>query len=447
MVHGSIASAVRGIKDDLAATVAPQLILDLCAASGHCWRDRVLGPVETLHLFIVQVLHGNTSCAHVRLLGRFAFTRAAYCAARARIPLEVYCRLLRATGERLAASDRRPALWRGHRLIGIDGSSFSMPWTKPLWKRYPWRVSDMGIEFPVARFVAVFDLITGAILDLVPATMRDHELVTVQATMDRLRAGDVVVADRLYCSFSFIGQLALQGVHAVIRVPVNSRQIDFRPYRKHAKHHHHRGLQSRWIRRLGRHDQVAAWRKPLECPARMTAAEWARIPDWIELRELRYRVVRKGYRSHEVTLVTTLLDDDAYPKSALAKLYGDRWQVETNIRHLKTTMQMDVLRSKTVGGVHRELAIFGVVYNLVRQAMLESAAEQGVPPDRISFVEALRWLELGYFNETIARLSVNPLRQRTPAPRMKRRRRKAYKKMRYARSRQRETPGEPRLRL
>lgn len=445
MVHGSIAAAVRAIKHDLAETVSPQLILDLCASSGHRWRDRILGPVETLHLFIVQVLHGNTSCAHVRLLGRFAFTRAAFCAARARIPVEVYRRFLRATGERLTASDRRPELWRGHRLIGVDGSSFSMPWTEALWRRYPWRVSDLGIEFPVARFVAVFDLITGAILDLVPATMRDHEIVTLQVAMDRLRVGDVVVADRLYCSFSFIGQLTLQGVHAVIRVPTNSRRIDFRPHRPHAKHHHHRGLQSRWIRRLGRHDQIVSWRKPLELPARLSPEEWAQIPEWIELRELRYRVARKGYRSREVTLVTTLLDEDAYPKELLAKLYGDRWQVETNIRHLKTTMRMDVLRSKTVDGVHRELAIFGVVYNLVRQIMLDAARAHGVPPDRVSFVETLRWLQLGCHGGPVECLATNPIRQRSPAPRMKRRRRKGYMKMRYERTPQRETPGEPRL--
>lgn len=442
---GSIARAVRDIKDDLFATVSPDLILDICIAEGHRWRNRVLGPVETLHLFIVQVLHGNTSCAHVRVLGRFGFSRATYCAARGRIPLGVYRALLRSTGQELTEHRHRQSLWRGHRLIGIDGSSFSMPWTEELWNRYHWRVCDMGIEFPVARIVAIFDLVTGALLDMIPATMRDHEVVTTQPMLDELCRDDVVVADRLYCSANFIGQLAIRGIHAVIRVPVKSRQVNFKPHRPHAKHHHWRGIQSRWIRRNGRQDQVVEWRKPLRRPQHISGAEWSRIPEWIEVRELRYRVVRRGFRSREVTLVTTLLDADAYPKGAIATLYGDRWQVETNIRHLKTTMKMDVMRSKSVEGVQRELAIFGVVYNLVRRVMLESAIAEGVHADRVSFIDALRWVMLGCPGEILVPLAINPRRQRTPAPRMKRRRRKAYMKMRYARAPQRETPGEPRL--
>lgn len=408
MNANSITRAVHRIKDDLFAVVSPELILEICAAEGHRWRTRVLGPVETLQLFIVQVLHGNTSCAHVRVLGRFSFSRAAYCAARSRIPLRVYRALLRSTGKDLTGHRHRLKLWRGHRLIGIDGSTFTMPWTDELWRRYHWRVSDMGIEFPVARIVAVFDLVTGALLEMVPATMRDHEVVTAQPILDRLDPGDVVVADRLYCSANLISQLVIRGLHGVIRVPVNSRQVSFRPHRPHAKHHHWRGVQSRWIRRLGRHDQIVAWRKPLRRPHHISEAEWARMPEWIEVRELRYRVERRGFRGHEVTLVTTLLDAAAYPKRAIAELYGDRWQVETNIRHLKTTMKMDILKSKTIAGVQRELAIFGVVYNLVRRVMLECAASEGIAADQVSFIDALRWMMLGCPGECLASLAINP---------------------------------------
>ncbi len=122
----SIARSVREIKGDLGSIIGPGLIGRLCQAAGHVWRDRTLGPVETIYLFIGQVLHGNTSCAHVRQLGDFAFTRSAYCEARKRLPVEVFRELLRATGQRVTEEASRVGLWRGHRVVSVDGSSFSM---------------------------------------------------------------------------------------------------------------------------------------------------------------------------------------------------------------------------------------------------------------------------------------------------------------------------------
>jgi len=81
-----------------------------------------------------------------------------------------------------------------------------------------------------------------------------------------------------------------------------------------------------------------------------------------------------------------------YPKREVAKLYGLRWEVETNFRHLKTTMKMEQLKCKTPDGVIKELMIFVLVYNLVRAATTLAADRQGVDPNRVSFVDALRWL-------------------------------------------------------
>ena len=115
----------------------------------------------------------------------------------------------------------------------------------------------------------------------------------------------------------------------------------------------------------------------------MTAEECESLPGELTVRELRYRVEVSGYRVREITLATTLLDGAAYPAPALAELYFRRWQVEVNIRHLKISMKMDVLRCRTVEGVLKELAVFGLAYNLARSAMGESARLQGVDPDRI----------------------------------------------------------------
>ena len=73
---------------------------------------------------------------------------------------------------------------------------------------------------------------------------------------------------------------------------------------------------------------------------------------------------------------------------ALADLYGQRWQIETNLRHLKQSMKMDVLHCETVAGVLKELTMFALVYNLVRTVTCVAAQRQQVPVDRISFADA-----------------------------------------------------------
>jgi hypothetical protein len=419
----SIARSVQQIKGDPRSIIAPSMIYRLCMTAGHVWRARTLGPVETIYLFVAQILRGNTSCAHVRQLGGFAFTRSAYCEARKRLPVEVFRELLRESGQRVAKDAARVGLWFGHRIVSVDGSTFSMSDTQELQALFHWAPEKRGFEYPVSKFVALFDLITGALLDMVPATMRDHELKIVQRLHDLLQPNDVVVADRLYCTYAYLAQLTSKQLHVVMRVPASSRRVSFRPHRRHAVHKHWKGPQSIWIRYLGKHDQVVDWIKPAEAPPWLSREIWDLLPSLLRVRELRYRITRRGYRSREVTIVTTLLDPNQYPKEAVAELYGRRWQVETNLNHLKTTMRMDILRCQTVDGIYRELAVFGIVYNAVRLVMIHAAEVRGVPPDRISFIDVLRWLELGCPGRDLPPFIVNPTRSRSPAPRLIRRRR------------------------
>ena len=443
----SIARSVQKVKDDLGSIITPNLIIGICQAVGHIWRDRTLGPVQTIYHFIAQVLHGNTSCAHVRQLGNFTFTRSAYCEARKRIPVQVFRELLRAIGQRVTEEASRVGLWLGHRIVSVDGSAFSMSDTKQLQALFRWAPEKRGFEFPVSKFVALFDLITGALLDLVPASMRDHELLIVQRLHDLLRPDDVVVADRLYCTYGYLARLAGKALHFVVRVPTSSRRVDFRPHRRHGAFKHWRGPQSIWVRRLGKYDQVVDWIKPYEVPTWLSPEAWDLLPDLLRVRELRYRVVRRGFRSRVLVLVTSLIDPERYPKQALAELYGLRWQVETNLRHLKTTMRMDVLRCQTSDGINRELCVFGMVYNAVRLVMIHGAAALGVPPDRISFVDVLRWLALGCPGPGLPHFIVNPKRCRSPAPRIVRRRKLHHGKMTRPRRPQRKLPSRPAIAL
>ncbi len=181
-------------------------------------------------------------------------------------------------------------------------------------------------------------------------------------------------------------------------------------------------------------DQVVEWFKPVEPPEWMTAEEYAALPATSTVRELRYEVGRPGFRTRTITLVTTLIDPDLYPKEALAELYGARWRVELNLRHLKTTMKMDVLKCKTVEGVLKELTMYAIVYNLVRMVMVEAARRQGVDVERISFVAAMRWLVEAKPGDDLAKLVVNPERPGRYEPRVRKRRPKQYPLMNKPRS-------------
>ena len=226
-------------------------------------------------------------------------------------------------------------------------------------------------------------------------------------------------------SFVHLILLQIRGVFGLFRT--HQKQIvSFDKGRKSGE----KGLPtSKWVKRLGRHDQLVEYVKPKERPKWMTAEEFAALPETILVREIRYSIRIPGRRTRQVTLSTTLLDPVKYPAAELAKLYGRRWEIETNFQHLKTTLKMDVLHCKTTEGVAKELTMYALVYNLIRLVMLESARRQKVAVERISFVDAARWLAQAMQCEAEApplRLRVNLHRPNRVEPRARKRRPKEY---------------------
>lgn len=436
-MHRRIDTTLRRLRQDPARYLDRPVVERACRQAGHSWRDGILNPFATVHWFLLQVLSGNTALEHVATLARKAFTDSAYSQARSRLPLEVFRRLLRHLVATLAPQTRE-GLWRGHRTFLLDGSAFSMPDTPELQRAFGQPGGQRpGCGFPVAKILALFHAGTGLLMDVAAAPLRSHEMAHARDVHPALEPGDILVADRGLCSFAHLALLAARGVHAVLRV--HQRQIvDFTPRRPHARpgvKAAGKGLpRSRWLRRLGPEDQVVEWAKPAERPEWMSAEDYAALPAALAVRELRYRIDRPGYRTRAVTLVTTLLDGEAYPAEALAELYGARWGAETNLRHLKQTMKMDVLRCKSEAGVLKELMVYAMVYNLVRVLMGEAARRQGVDVARISFIDAMRWLLEADAGDELPRFKVNPDRRGRAEPRVRKRRPKAYPLMTRPRS-------------
>jgi hypothetical protein len=288
-----------------------------------------------------------------------------------------------------------------------------------------------GCGFPVAHLLALFHAGTGMLQKVIVAPLRTHDLANAWRMHPELERGDVLVADRGFCSYAHLAQLGRSGLFGVFRLHQKTI-VSFRIGRLHLPPGP-RGLwkgaqglpRSRWVRWLGHLDQLVEYYKPTHCPNWLDPRTHAEQPASLIVRELRFAITIPGFRTKDVALVTTLLDPDRYPAAELAQIYFERWRVELNLRHLKQTLHLDVLRCKTVHGVLKEICMIALVYNLVRLVMLEAARRQHVDMDRVSFIDALRWLNHARPGELLRPLIIHPIRHRVE-PRVRKRRPKQY---------------------
>jgi Transposase DDE domain len=358
------------------------------------FRVRIYTPLITLWAFMTQVLDPDHSCRKaVRSLMAFLVSEGQpaicadtsnYCKARKRLPLSFIVRLVRKLGELLEGKACAEWLWNGREVHIVDGSSASMPDTPANQRAYPQPANQKpGVGFPLARFVAIISLATGAVLDLAIGPSkgkRTGETSLLRSLVRRIKAGAILLGDRSFASYFGIAELLQRQIDGVFRMH-QRRKIDFR-----------RG------RCLGVTDHLVRWPKP-ERPEWMDEATYALMPDEIWVRELRYRVAQAGYRVQEIVLVTTLLDPIVYTKEALADLYLKRWNVELDLRSIKIVMQMDVLRCKSPDMVDKEIWVHILVYNVIRGLMVTAAAENGAAPRELSFKGTLQAITA--FRETL----------------------------------------------
>jgi hypothetical protein len=423
----TLRTTLEQVKQQFHEFLCPTMILQVCQKHQYRFRQRVLGPVETLVAFCVQVLHGNVACHALRHWLGSDVTDAGYCQARQRLPLAIYQDVMRRVSQTVGR-EIQTQQWKGRRVCLVDGSTFSMPDTLELQEHFghPSGQKD-GCSFPVAELLVMVHWTTGLIVDLCTMPWRDHEQSKVGDLHPCLEAGDVLVADRGFCSYGHIARLHRRGVDLVFRL--HQRQIvDFTPGRPHAvgKKERQRGLpRSRWIRTLGQTDQIVGWTKPSTCPTYLSREVWAKLPEEVTVREVRYRVETAGYRTREITLVTTLLDAQTFSSEALAELYLLRWRIELNFRDLKTTMGLEVLKCKTVQGILKELTIFALIYNLVMRLRFRVALAIGLCPARLSFVDTLRHVRVQGWTVP-QRLVINPERPGRRHPRVVKRRAKPH---------------------
>lgn len=431
----TILPALRQVREDLAGLLERKEVERACRELKYEWRERQLDPYTTLHLFILQIVNRNTAMAHLPHLAGERFTASAYCQARQRLPLELVQRIVNSFARGLEASEPC-SLWHGHRVALIDGSGFSMPDTPKLREYFGQPGGQKpGCGFPVAHMLALMDAQAGFLHDVIISPLRTHDMRHAADLHPKLRPGDIVVADRGFCSYAHLALISQANLHAVLRV--HQKQIvSFHPHRPCARDLAKGSIgipTSRWVQRLGHCDQLVKWQKPKLCPRWMSAEAFEKLPDESLVREIKFQIRERGCRVKEVTLVTTLLDPVRYPAAEIAKLYRLRWQVEVDLRDLKITLGMDVLKGHKVETIKKEALVYALVYNLVRLVAFKAARRQRVSPHRISFIDALRWLQPPKPDAPLPDLVVNPLRPGRVEPRCIKRRMKEYDLMKLPR--------------
>jgi hypothetical protein len=336
------------------------------------YRERKFPPTVTLAMFLGQVLRADGSCQNAvneaivnQLLQGVAAVSAntgGYCQARERLPIDLVRELARQTGVMMNQHTPQGWRWRGRHVKLTDGTTTLMPDTAENQAQFPQHGSqEKGAGFPIARLVCVMSLANGAVLDVAMGPYQGKgtgEYGLFRELLGCFARGDVMLADSYYCSYFLIAALQARGVDVLFEQH-GARHTDFRTGEK-----------------LGARDHVVKWSKPVARPAWMTPEEYTAYPAELTLRE-----VKVGKK----VLVTSFLNPREVCKREIGQLFLRRWNVELDLRNIKSTLGMERLTCKTPDMCEKEVWVYGLAYNLIRLLMAEAAAQAGVLPRQLSF--------------------------------------------------------------
>lgn len=374
------------------------------SARGANSRTRHLSASVTFWAFVAQALSPRSSCREVarrmeawwrwgHLRSAQTITPSAYCQARQRLTLHT----LQLIAGQVAWAVERHVLksekWlEGREVKIIDGTGVSMPDTPQNQAIWPQPEGQKpGCGFPVLKLAGLFSLASGALLEHVTGRQTTHDSTLFRELWPKLKKGDVILADRAFCSYGAMAALAHRDIDTVVRLH-QLRKSDFR-----------------FGRRLGLGDRLVVWDKPKKCPEVWSKDEFARLPEQLTVRLIRTVIAADGFRTRSVLIATTLTDVELYPADAIRELYAQRWNIELHFAQIKTTLGLDVLRCHSPAMIEKELQIHLIAYNLVRGLMQKAAHLHHVPLERISFKGSLDTLR--HWAQAIHASSKSPRKQ------------------------------------
>jgi hypothetical protein len=299
----------------------------------------------------------------------------AYCRAKARLPVSEFPKALAATAQAADRGAPPQTLLQSRPIKAADGTILTLNDTPKNRAAYP-ALDSPEPHFPMLRLVVLFSLLSGAVLSLVSGNLHAAELPLISQLMDQLVRGDILLADRGFGNFILLALLQQlnRGVDFIGR---SVRHVDGR----------------RRLKRLGKQDWLVQWQRGPSPSLWLPLAQWLALPQHMTVRMVRGSLYCKGFRVRQITLVTTLLDPGLYPAQEILQAYLRRWRLEMCLDDLKTTLEMEMLRSRSPEMAQREVYAHLIAHNLIRYTMAHAATQQTVPLERISFkgtLDALR---------------------------------------------------------
>jgi Transposase DDE domain len=352
-------------------------ITEVLNEHGLEYRDRVFGPVTTIWGFLSQVLSEDHSCrdAVSRVIAHRAANglavcspnTASYCNARARLPAGVLRELAKRTAGELQAGVPGRWKWNGRSVYIADGSHVSMPDTPENQASYPQpEAQQPGVGFPLARLAVLLSLATGACHDLAIAPYAGKgtgETTLLRQMYGSLSPGDVILADALFDDYFIACELRQRGIELVARAQyqrVGTQTVQSGP-----------------------DGDVIVWRRPNK-PHGMKGEQYRTYPKSLVMRQVSVDARDRDNRVEQFRVITTILDA-SIDGGQIGDLYERRWGGEVDVRSIKSTMKMDVLRCKTPEMVRKEIWAHLLAYNLLRTVTAVAAAEAGIEPRQVSF--------------------------------------------------------------
>jgi len=385
---GEKAAGLEEIRERLETTtfntvrkaLPDEAIMRACRAVGYTYRRRLLTPVVTvLHMILAAIWPEESLAAGWQVIWDAMVSRLPGAAgkgpssgslsnARRRLPLRLWERLFAWLSDRGQALSFSFARWRGHRVVLLDGTCVSMPEEASLFEAFDRCNTRHGMSrYPIARLVTLALANTMTVLGHALGGYRTDETTLAMGLLATLDEGDLLVADRRFAGARLYHRYLSMGLAFLTRVHQNLKVSRLK-----------------WLGANGAGDFVAA--------LKINASDSRKdptLPREVVVRLIRIVVKSRGKRE-ETWLVTSLLDADAYPAEEIVALYARRWRIETLFREVKITLSADVLRSKTVDGVRKEIIARLMALNIVRMTILEAAIEHECDPLRISFTHAVR---------------------------------------------------------
>ncbi len=268
---------------------------------------------------------------------------------------------------------------QGRPLKVVDGSALTLlADTQKNRRAYPpIQCRPRQPSFPMLRLVVLFCLASGAILAAAQGSLAVSDLSLLSQLTSHLVKGDILLGDRGFGCHPLIAWL--QQTCGVDFIGRTTRRSDGRRRR----------------RRLGANDWLLEWKKGLKASPGMTPQQWQALPATLTIRAVKGSLYQKGFRVRQVTVITTLLDAQAYPPQEILQAYWRRWRLEMCLDDLKTTLGRESLRSRSPEMAQQELYLRLIAHNLIRCTMAQAATEHDRALDRLSFkgsLDALRHL-------------------------------------------------------